>query len=571
MTDKRTWSLEEMEKVWPSEIVEESETAYNGFAKAESKPLYHNSKVKACVILGGASVFAVLGGLLLSMGKSPEKIVATAPASAPEPTVTNDGWDTAAKQSTAGAGTAINIPTDEAKKTASEDSSVQKSTTPPTGKPPTVATQPAPAVVAAPPAKPPTVVATAPPPPQYQAVAAPPAKTYQPIIAKPIASSQIPAVVPPLIKPPVAPLKTTYQPAPITIPPLAKVGTSDSDKKMMAVLQGLEKKINQIDARVSAVQAQAVSKSAPAVVAQAKPELTKPEKPKPAIQPDPQPQLAWEPTTAQSTLIVDGRAAGKLLDSIKITPGMNGSTNRDSSVVKIRLEQAVKAVNGLEIPPQSIVAMNVNVAANGMISGSSFGVWDSRGQSIDVPVGALTLDSKDGDTPLMAQSIRMSEGDVAAANNEAAVWQAAGAGVDGLTRQDGTTIINGTTIATATTGGNRDFLINALGGLAKYKAKSMEKSAEARQKQAESRTPLWYLAKNTEVSLSVRPPAASRYQNQYQYQQVDNQYQQPPQPIYSPASLPQQYQQVQTTVNDVRQLPQKLTRAVRTYTIPIKY
>jgi hypothetical protein len=95
MTDKRTWSLEEMEKVWPSEIVEECETTHNGFAKAESKPLYHNSKVKAFVILGGASVFAVLGGLLLSMGKSPEKIVATAPASAPEPTVTNDGWDTA--------------------------------------------------------------------------------------------------------------------------------------------------------------------------------------------------------------------------------------------------------------------------------------------------------------------------------------------------------------------------------------------------------------------------------------------------------------------------------------------
>jgi hypothetical protein len=608
----KTWGSEDMQEVLEGQIVAEQAATNRGFAKAESKPLHHNSKIKASVLLGGASVAGVLGYLLLTIGKPAENnvVATTNPASNPEPSVANDGWDTAAKQSSAGAGSAINIPKDDAKKQ-TESSSMAKDDgkKPSTESSPKTSTSPAssPAITqtatssiaakGSTPARVPVAAQTT-----TASSSVPKGTTYLAPARVPIATQTTTTSSPPIAKTPPrqqpvtqvasVPSKASQQPVtqaasaatktyqqPFAPSQPAKGISNGNEQKLMAAVQSLEKKLADMEARMTATRVQPskdvakIPKALPVnTITQAKPEpVQRSFQPVTSVVQKVQ-QPVTEPTTAQSILMVDGRVSGKLLDSIKIT---SSSTNTKTPfVARIYLDQAIKAINGLEIPPQSVVAMNVNVANNGLITGSSFGVWDANGHAIDVPVGALTIESKNGNAPLMAQSIKMSEGDITAANNEAAIWQAAGAGVDGITRQDSSTIVNGTTIATATTGGNRDFLTNALGGLAKSKAKSLEKNAEARQKEAEARAPLWYLAKDTEISVSVRPPAPTtiaRSQNQQLSQSgyvptppetVDT-----PKPTNStPQDDPQQYPQIQGAVS--QQYSPPLTKAVNSLKLP---
>jgi hypothetical protein len=613
----KTWGSEDMQEVLDGQIVAEQAATNRGFAKAESKPLHHNSKIKASVLLGGASVAGVLGYLLLTIGKPAENnvVATTNPASNPEPSVANDGWDTAAKQSSAGAGSAINIPKDDAKKqTESSSTAKDDGKKPSTESSPKASTSSSPASfpaitqtatssiaakgsVPSTPARVPVVKpATAPSStvvkePNYSAPARVPITTQttttsSPPIAKTpprqqpvtqVASVPSKASQQPVTQTASAPAKTYQQPFAPSQP--AKSISNGNEQKLMAAVQSLEKKLAEMDARMTATRVQPakdvvkIPKALPVnTITQAKPEpVQRSFQPVTSVVQKVQ-QPVTEPTTAQSILMVDGRSSGKLLDSIKIT---SSSTNTKTPfVARIYLDQAIKAINGLEIPPQSVVAMNVNVANNGLITGSSFGVWDANGHAIDVPVGALSIESKNGNAPLMAQSIKMSEGDITAANNEAAIWQAAGAGVDGITRQDNTTIVNGTTIATAATGGNRDFLTNALGGLAKSKAKSLEKNAEARQKEAEARAPLWYLAKDTEISVSVRPPAPTtiaRYQNQQPLQ--SGYVPTPPETIDTPKpsnSTPQDdlQQHPQTEGAISQQYSPSLTKAVNSLKMP---
>jgi hypothetical protein len=618
----KTWGSEDMQEVLEGQIVEEQATANGGFAKAESKPLYHNSKVKGAVLLGGASVVGVLGYLLLTIGKPAENnvVATTNPASNPEPSVSNDGWDTAAKQSSAGASSAINIPKDDAKKQTESSSTPTKNDE----KKPSTESSPKASTSSAPTSSP-AVVQTATnftaakgsTPMRVPVAAQTNTTTYTaptkiPVVNQPPASAKTPvatqATIPtrsvakvspyqqpgtqvasvpskvnqqPLTQVTSAPVKTYQQPFATSQP--AKAITNGNEQKLIAAVQHLEKKLAEMDARMTATRIQPlkdvikIPKSTPVTpLAQVKPEPVQrsfqPVIPVAQTVQKPVTQIVTEPTTAQSILMVDGRVPGKLLDSIKIASG--GTNTKTPFVARIYLDQAIKAINGLEIPPQSVVAMNVNVASNGLITGSSFGVWDANGHAIDVPVGALSIESKNGNAPLMAQSIKMSEGDITAANNEAAIWQAAGAGVDGITRQDNTTIVNGTTIATAATGGNRDFLTNALGGLAKSKAKSLEKNAEARQKEAEARAPLWYLAKDTEISVSVRPPAPTtiaRYQNQQPLQ--SGYVPTPPETIDTPKpsnSTPQDdlQQHPQTEGAVTQQYSPSLSKAVNSLKMP---
>jgi hypothetical protein len=75
------------------------------------KPLYQNSLAKAGIVLGGSAALAALG--LLFFANPPEK-AATPVAEAPkveDPEGNTDGWNAAAKQSTAN-GLAVDVPTD---------------------------------------------------------------------------------------------------------------------------------------------------------------------------------------------------------------------------------------------------------------------------------------------------------------------------------------------------------------------------------------------------------------------------------------------------------------------------
>jgi hypothetical protein len=139
MSDDKTWSMKDMEMVWsegtsPEESLK-PDAPVSEMAKAVKKPAHHNSKIKTALLLLGGTCLAVLGTLVftLTSGKTPEKVVATAPETTQPVAASNDGWETAAKQSASDAGTAINIPSTQ--KSDTEQSPTSTTTTQPTTKP----------------------------------------------------------------------------------------------------------------------------------------------------------------------------------------------------------------------------------------------------------------------------------------------------------------------------------------------------------------------------------------------------------------------------------------------------
>jgi hypothetical protein len=265
---------------------------------------------------------------------------------------------------------------------------------------------------------------------------------------------------------------------------------------------------------------------------------------------------------AQTSPSIDGRATAKFFDPLTVSAGggSGNSSNSTQSMVRIQLTQPIPTSDGLEIPAGSIVAMQVAVASNGMVSGSSTGVWDIKTQKqLNVPAGALVVEGMKGQ-PLIAQSIKPNDDESQMADTQSAVWQAMGSGVDGLTRpESNSTVTAGTIVTTATSGGSRDILVNAAGGFAKSKASSLEKDATKRRDKIAAQSELWHLPQNTEIVVSTRPPAmaANPTGNHYQQYQPSN-YQQT-----QPNNYQQQYQQYpqyQSTRYQTETLPPVPTR-----------
>jgi hypothetical protein len=230
MSDDQTWSMKDLELVWSEGNSSESltEAPVNELAKAVKKPAHHNSKVKAALLLLGGTCMAALGTLVFSLtsGKTPKKDVATAPDVTQPVAASQDGWETAAKQSASDAGAGINIPStqnpDEEKPPAST------ATTQPTTKPVAITTvstpQPTTPAANSSVAKPTTPVASPvvkASPITYAPVTpvAPKPIAYTPVTAKPITYAPINSPVAPK---PIALVKP--EPKPITsLPPVAKV------------------------------------------------------------------------------------------------------------------------------------------------------------------------------------------------------------------------------------------------------------------------------------------------------------------------------------------------------------
>jgi hypothetical protein len=266
---------------------------------------------------------------------------------------------------------------------------------------------------------------------------------------------------------------------------------------------------------------------------------------------DSKPDSKSNTTTSPSLLLVDGKVEGRLIDSIA---GSATNENVGSPQVRIKLTGAIPTSNGGEIPINSIVAMTIKVSAQtGVVTGTSFGVWDTLGQPLDIPVGSLALESKSG-LPLVAQAVALNKG-AGDADTVASVWGAVGAGVDAVTRPNTNTIVtSGGAVVSSTDGGNRDFLTSALGGFARSKAQFEQQEALRRRAEAEAQSKLWYIPKDSIVVISVRAPQPINQLNYRQYQPAaysNRQY-----PDYSQAQYQAPQQQTNIPVIAPGQRPQ---------------
>jgi hypothetical protein len=380
-----------------------------------------------------------------------------------------------------------------------------------------------------------------------------------PEVAKaPAATATKPVVVqaskPAVATPVVYQQPRTIQQTPRSTPAIQQTRIAANNNNQDARIKSLESKIDKLAIAMERQNTQraaikAIDKSTTVAAAPT------PAKEKPAIKTA---QLEKVPVSqsqiqhvAQTSPSIDGRATAKFFDPLTVSAGggSGNSSNSTQSMVRIQLTQPIPTSDGLEIPAGSIVAMQVAVASNGMVSGSSTGVWDIKTQKqLNVPAGALVVEGVKGQ-PLIAQSIKPNDGESQMADTQSAVWQAMGSGVDGLTRPDSNSSITaGTIVTTATSGGSRDILVNAAGGFAKSKASSMEKDATKRRDKIAAQSELWHLPQNTEIVVSTRPPAmaANPTGNQYQQYQPSN-YQQ---------TQPNNYQQYQPNRYQTETLPQ---------------
>jgi hypothetical protein len=272
-------------------------------------------------------------------------------------------------------------------------------------------------------------------------------------------------------------------------------------------IQAMQKKINQL-------LAQAPKKSDSEKVAKAPPKKN--------IQPaiiasevprQPIPPAIEQPIAPPSpTLMVGSRVDGILIDPINASASVNGSTATNSvQPITIKLSQSILDSAGGKIPAGAIAAFDTTIdPGNGFVTGKSTGVW-YQGQALQVPPGALSLQGANG-SALQAKIINSNSGDIAAAQNGQAVWGAIGGGVDQMTRQDSTTTIgNGVSIAT-NTGGDRNFLLGAVGGFARSKVDSEQANAKEKAAKSASMTPIWNLPPGTQVTIAVMPPQTSQIQ-----------------------------------------------------------
>jgi hypothetical protein len=561
MSDDQTWSMKDMEMVWSGDNSSESptEAPVNELAKAVKKPAHHNSKVKAALLLLGGTCMAVLGTLVFSLanGKTPKKDVATAPDVTQPVAASQDGWETAAKQSASDAGAGINIPStqnpDEEKPPAST------ATTQPTTKPVAITTvstpQPTTPAANSSVAKPTTPVASPvvkASPITYAPVTpvAPKPIAYTPVTAKPITYAPINSPVAPK---PIALVKP--EPKPITsLPPVAKVApkpiTYAPTNLPVASTPApiiLAKPKTPISKPITATPPKVITPplvaSAPTkpvtspVVTAARP--TTPTNPTPVAAP-----ISWEqasaagiygdsPVAAQPIggLGVVGKDSSKdaakqqlsnyegaLSPTLLLPAGANakghtvapyvaGAGKESSSTLSIALDEAIELASGYSFPVGTIIKFDVSVRDNGSVGAISKNAAIG-GVEIQIPDGAISLAGADNGL-LMAKEVATGGDELTRADIASSIWGGA-AGAGRAILQGGSQTTTSTGLLGTTTQTNNNGNPNTIGGIIDGAFTPLATNAQQRAKQTaeriQQRSRLNTIDVGTKVKLFVNAP-----------------------------------------------------------------
>jgi hypothetical protein len=554
MSDDKTWSMKDMEMVWSEGNTPEStkpDAPVNQLAPAVKKPAHHNSKVKAALLLLGGTCLAVLGTLFftLTSGKTPEKIAATAPETTQPVAASNDGWETAAKQSASDAGAGINIPSNQ--KSDTESSPTPSATTQPT-KPvgnttastaqstsspvnsSTTKTEPKPpASVVAPVAKASPAVKT-----PTQVVAAAPPVVAKPIVTQPVAPKAIPQIA---AASPVKPAPTVVAKAAAAQPPVAKpiAQAPIASPEPKAIAQ----------APIATLAPKAIAKP------EVKPE-TKPVTPPVAVASNPAPAatpISWEQASAAGVYggdpadsaiaqpvgglgvaagVKDGGKDGKqqqqaqrqqsnyegaMSPTLLLAAGTNvkghtlapytvGISKEQSEAVplSIALDEPIELDKGYRLPKGTTITFNASVRDNGSVVAVSKNA-DIGGVEIQLPEGAISLAS-DNNGLLMAKEVSTGDGDLARADMNSVIWGAA-AGAGKAILQSGSQTATNTGLLGTTTIQTNNGSPNILGGVLQGGfdplAANGQRRAEQTADRIEKRSKLNTIDVNTKVKLFV--------------------------------------------------------------------
>jgi hypothetical protein len=529
MSDDKTWSMNDMEMVWAdgdgkSTEASKPEAPTIELAKAVKKPIYHNSKVKAALLLLGGTCFAALGTLLfnLTSSKTPEKVTAETPQTTTQTaTATNDGWKTAAEQSASDAGAGIDI----AKKSGTEEtppSTTQQTTKPivtsSTTQPPTPATNNLPTKPSAPTTAPtvaPAVVKASPAvKTPAQPVAVTPPVVAKPIVTQPVAPKAIALIAPKTI--PFAPGNPPVKPLPIvTQPPVAKPQVPKAIT-IPLVAQAPKPQIQVPIVPPSAPKPEAkpvaIVKPEPKPVASAP--IIKPEA-KPVIPPvavatkspsAPTP-ISWEQASAAGVYggdsasvmppVVGGLGVnpgvkdsgkqqlsnnydGAMSPSLLLAAGTNvkghtlapfiasaaSASNKQNNpaALSIGLDESIELGQGFHLPVGTTINFIASVNDNGSINAVSRNA-NINGVEVPIPEGAITLSSDKNDL-LMTKEITPGSGDLARADLNSSIWGGVAGAGEAILQSGGTTTTNVGLLGTSTTQTNNGSP-NIIGGVLK--------------------------------------------------------------------------------------------------------
>jgi hypothetical protein len=521
MSDDKTWSMKDMEMVWsegtsPEESLK-PDAPVNVMAKAVKKPAHHNSKIKTALLLLGGTCLAFLGTLVftLTSGKTPEKVVATAPETTQPVAASNDGWETAAKQSASDAGTAINIPStqkpDEEKPPASTTTtqpttkpavSTTASTTQPTtpaannsvAKPSAPTVAPVPAVVKASPAvKTPAQPVAVTPPVAPKAIASiapktipfapgnPPVKPVPIVTQPPVAKPQVPkAITIPLVAqapkpqiqvpivPPSAP-KPEAKPVPIVKPepkPVASAPIIKPEAKPVIPPVAVATKSPSAPTPISWEQASAAGVYG-GDSASVMPPVVGGLGVNPGVKDSGKQQLSnnYDGAMSPSLLLAAGtNVKGHTLAPFIASVASASNKQNNPAALSIGLDESIELGQGFHLPVGTTINFIASVNDNGSINAVSRNA-NINGVEVPIPEGAITLSSDKNDL-LMTKEITPGSGDLARADLNSSIWGGVAGAGEAILQSGGTTTTNVGLLGTSTTQTNNGSP-NIIGGVLK--------------------------------------------------------------------------------------------------------
>jgi hypothetical protein len=536
MKDDKTWSMQDMERVFPAlPEAQNPEPTLNEIAEAQPKPAHHNSKFKAALLLGGGVCLAVIAALLFSLtgGKTPEKVVATAPEANQPAAASNDGWETAAKQSTSDAGQAINFGDKKPSTTPSPSTSPSAAKT---DSPPAPSTTASPIVTqvsskASPAAvMKPKVVAASTAPEIAQATKAatkPVAVVKQKVIADSPAPKPVASVAP----------KPTASTAPIAktvpTPVIAKVSPSPAPSAKTEPTRVTPRETLASNPKPSTAPASWEVASNLGVYGGDSPSAA-PNPSSTVAQNTPSRQPSNYEGAMSPTLLM---AAGTNVKGHTLAPYSAGVSDKqsDEKVLTVVLDEPIELSKGYRLPVGTTINFVAIVRDNGSVVATSKNA-DINGVEITLPEGAITLAAGDNGL-LMAKEISTGEGDLARADTSSSLWGgAASAGkaiLQSNTQTTSQTGLLGTT--TQTTNGSPNIIGAVLDGAFSPLASNGQKRAQQKAEQIQKRTKLNTIDVNTKVKLFVNVPVQVQIpvSGQQVAQEVDQQEAPPPRLISS--------------------------------------
>jgi hypothetical protein len=523
MADDKTWSMQDMDKVFPAlPAAKQPEPTLNEIAEAQPKPAHHNSKFKAALLLGGGVCLAVVAALLFTLtgSKTPEKVIATAPETTQPAATSNDGWDTAAKQSTSDAGQSINLGDKDKKPSTTESptpstspSTVSKNEATPS---PSASTSPAAATQASPAAVTKPKPAVAPPAPevaQAPKVTKPVATVKQKVIAdspapKPVAiarSSPKPvASTAPKPSPSVKPLEVVQAPKPAASPsPAPSAKTEPTRVTPRETLASNKPEVTPASWEQASNLGVYGGDPSESVVPKPVGGLGTPVAKDAGVQARNQ-RSSYEGAMSPTLLM----AAGTNVKGHTLAPYSAGVSDKqsDEKVLTVVLDEPIELSKGYRLPVGTTVNFTAIVRDNGSVVATSKNA-DINGVEITLPEGAITLAAGDNGL-LMAKEISTGEGDLARADTSSSLWGgAASAGKAILQSNSQTTSqtgLLGTT--TQTTNGSPNIIGAVLDGAFSPLASNGQKRAQQKADQIQKRTKLHAIDVNTKVKLFVNVP-----------------------------------------------------------------